>query len=313
MSYNTYNPKTLKDAILRRLGAPVINVEVTEDQIYDCIQRALELYGEYHFNGLNKGYQVFYIGKDEADNARFLNGVFDLRGRNVFAVTQIVRTNVGSLTSMDGNATYPWFTDFLMGMAGINGGMGSSCNKSYGPNAFGADLGYFTQLMTYWSMMQDLLAPLPDYWYNSDNEMLKVMGNFMKGDIIVCECWTKSFMNTDMMVGNTAGYGFAGPQTSDHWGLGDRYQNPNLRNNGQYAGEGNTNREGAYNNRWVKDYATALTKKLWGEILFKHQGLQLAGGVTVDGQTLKVEAQEEIERLREELDLLDPGCPILLG
>ena len=45
MSYNTYNPKTLKDAILRRLGAPVINVEVTEDQIYDCIQRALELYG----------------------------------------------------------------------------------------------------------------------------------------------------------------------------------------------------------------------------------------------------------------------------
>ena len=45
MSYNTYNPKTLKDAILRRLGAPVINVEVTEDQIYDCIQRALELNG----------------------------------------------------------------------------------------------------------------------------------------------------------------------------------------------------------------------------------------------------------------------------
>ncbi|APD20561.1 head-tail adaptor Ad2 [Klebsiella phage KPV15] len=61
MSYNTYNPKTLKDAILRRLGAPVINVEVTEDQIYDCIQRALELYGEYHFNGLNKGYQVFWL------------------------------------------------------------------------------------------------------------------------------------------------------------------------------------------------------------------------------------------------------------
>ena len=47
MSYNTYNPKTLKDAILRRLGAPVISVEVTEDQIYDCIQRALELYTDY--------------------------------------------------------------------------------------------------------------------------------------------------------------------------------------------------------------------------------------------------------------------------
>nr|DAF95453.1 MAG TPA: neck protein [Myoviridae sp. ctCo31] len=43
------NPRQLKDLILRRLGAPVINIEITEEQIYDCIYRALELYGEYHY------------------------------------------------------------------------------------------------------------------------------------------------------------------------------------------------------------------------------------------------------------------------
>ncbi len=107
-------------------------------------------------------------------------------------MTQILRTNVGSLTSMDGQATYPWFTDFVLGLAGINGGLGTSCN-SFGPNAFGADLGYFTQLMQYRSMMQDLLVPLPDYWYNDATEQLKVMGNFVKGDFIVIEVYTRSF------------------------------------------------------------------------------------------------------------------------
>lgn len=307
------NPKELKDVILRRLGAPIINVELTTDQIYDCIQRSLELYGEYHFSGLHKGYQVFYIGTSEADNARFLNGVFDLSGRSVFAISQIVRTNVGSLTSMDGNATYPWFTDFLMGMAGINGGMGSSCNKGYGPNAFGADLGYFTQLMTYWSMMQDLLAPMPDYWYNSDTEMLKIMGNFQKGDIIVAECWTKSYNDVDYAVGNTAGFGYAGTNEESSWGLGERYDDPHKRLTGQYAGVGNTNKEGAYNNRWVKDYSTCLAKELNGQILARHQGMMLPGGITVDGTRLIEEARIEKEALRAELDLLDPGCPILLG
>lgn len=57
--YNSQNPKELKDVILRRLGAPIINVELTPDQIYDCIQRALELYGEYHLMDLTKVFMYF--------------------------------------------------------------------------------------------------------------------------------------------------------------------------------------------------------------------------------------------------------------
>lgn len=306
-----HNPKELKDLILRRMGAPIVNVELTEDQIYDCIQRALELFGEYHFDGLNKGYQVIRIGNDEIGQGQFKNGVFDLSNRNIFAITQIVRTNVGTIVSMDGNATYPWFTDFLMGMAGINGGMGSSCNKSYGPNGFGADLGYFTQLMTYWSMMQDLLSPLPDYWYNDATGMLKVMGNFQIGDLIVVECWTKSYIDTDKMVGNTAGYGQAGPR--DAWALADRYDNPDLALTGLIAGEDITVKQGSYNNRWVKDYAVVLAKELLGQILGKHQGMQLPGGVTINGERLIEEAMREKEALREELYLLDPPTGVLVG
>lgn len=305
------NPKELKDLILRRLGAPIINVELTEDMIYDCIGRALELFGEYHYDGLNKGYQVITIGHDEIGQGQFRNGVFDFSGRNIFAVTQIVRTNVGSLTSMDGNATYPWFTDFLMGMAGINGGMGSSCNKSYGPNAFGADLGYFTQLTTYWSMMQDMLSPLPDYWYNDSTGQLKVMGNFQLGDVIVVECWVKSYIDVPKMVGNVAGYGTAGPGTQ--WSLPEQYDNPDKFLTGLHAGEDVATVQGSYNNRWVKDYAHILAKELLGQVLARHQGMQLPGGVTLNGERLIDEARMEKEQAIEQLYLLDPPTGVLLG
>lgn len=308
MATESYNPKQLKDSILRRLGAPIINIEVTTDQVYDSIQRALELYGEYHYDGFNKNYFAFHIGEEQL--ARDL--VFDLSGRGVFAVTQIVRTNVGSLTSMDGQATYPWFTDFVLGLAGINGGMGSSCN-TFGPNAFGADLSYFTQLMQYRSMMQDIMVPLPDYWYNDDTEMLKVMGNLRKGDLLIVEVYTQSFISVDGMAVGQAGIGYAQSCSTDPWSLQDKYEAPWRTTGPSRAGESTAPRQGAYNNRWVKDYATALTKEVWGNVLAKHQGMQMPGGVTVDGMRLIEEARIEKERLREELDLLDPPFGILVG
>lgn len=306
--YVTNNPRELKDAILRRLGAPVINVEVTEDQIYDCIQRALELYGEYHFDGVNKGYKVFRVSAEQAQH-----GVFDLSDSGVFAVTKIIRTNVGSAATMDGTAVYPWFTDFLLGLAGVNGGLGSGCSKFYGPNAMGGDLGYFEQLMSYRATMQNMLNPLPDYWYNSANGQLKITGNFREGDLIVVEVYVKSYVDVPDMIGAVAGYAHAGG-CSTTGGISAVYDNPTAGLSGIVAGMGpiSENKQGAYNNRWVKDMATAFTKEVWGSIMAKHQGLQLPGGVTVDGIRIIEEARADIEKLRQELELLDPPFGILM-
>lgn len=305
--YNAYTPKELKDVILRRLGAPIINIEVTEEQIYDCIQRALELYGEYHFDGLNKAYYTFYIGDDE--NGK--DGVFEIN-KNVFAVTQILRTNVGSITSMDGNATYPWFTDFLLSMSG--GGFGSSsCSKFYGPTSGSGSLSYFTQMMQYRTMMQDMLSPLPDYWHNSDTGQLRILGNFKKGDLVVCEVYVKAFMDVPDNMGAQAGYATASDCSAWNPSLKEIYDNPNSQLGGLVAGDTTGIEQGSYNNRWVKDYATTLVKELNGQILAKHQGMQLAGGVTVDGVRLIEEAREEKRLLREELELLDIPTGIIIG
>lgn len=308
--YITNNPTELKDAILRRLGAPIINIEVTEDHIYDCIQRALELYGEYHFDGVNKAYKVFHV-----DAAQAASGIFDLSDAGVYAVTKIVRTNVGSAAAtMDGTAVYPWFTDFVMGMAGVNG-VNQGCSRFYGPNAFGADLGYFAQLMSYRTTMQDMLNPLPDYWFNSANGQLKITaGNMRAGDVLVVEVYVKSFVDVPNMLGATAGYATAGSGLSMVGSAEDIYNNPNNAVGGLVAGADcyNNPNQGAYNNRWVKDMATAFTKELWGNILAKHQGLQMAGGVTVDGVRIIEEARQDIEKLRQELEDLDPPIGIMM-
>lgn len=56
-----------------------------------------------------------------------------------------------------------------------------------------------------------------------------------------------------------------------------------------------------WNEPWLKHYVTALFKRQWGINLKKFGGLTLPGGVTLDGQSLFDEAKTEIEDLEQEL------------
>ena len=51
---------------------------------------------------------------------------------------------------------------------------------------------------------------------------------------------------------------------------------------------------------WLKRYATALIKKQWATNIKKFSGLQLPGGVTLDGDKLYQEASEEIAELEKQ-------------
>jgi len=56
----------------------------------------------------------------------------------------------------------------------------------------------------------------------------------------------------------------------------------------------------AYNDFFLKRYATALIKRQWGENLIKFQGVTMLGGVTMNGETIYNEAKEEIATLEEQ-------------
>ena len=58
-----------------------------------------------------------------------------------------------------------------------------------------------------------------------------------------------------------------------------------------------------YNDMFLKRYATALIKRQWGENLKKFEGVQLPGGITLNGKTIYDEAVEEITKIEEEMNL----------
>lgn len=58
-----------------------------------------------------------------------------------------------------------------------------------------------------------------------------------------------------------------------------------------------------WNNRWLKEYTTAIIKRQWGQNLIKFEGMQLPGGVTLNGRQLYEDALSDIERLKEEMKM----------
>ena len=59
-----------------------------------------------------------------------------------------------------------------------------------------------------------------------------------------------------------------------------------------------------YNDMFLKKYATALIKKQWGNNLKKFEGVQMPGGVTLNGQKIYDEAVEEIDKLKKKYNLI---------
>jgi len=63
-----------------------------------------------------------------------------------------------------------------------------------------------------------------------------------------------------------------------------------------------------YSDNWMKLYTTALIKRQWAVNLKKFSGLQLPGGVTIDGDKLYQEAIGEIQALED--DLMNKSAPL---
>lgn len=54
---------------------------------------------------------------------------------------------------------------------------------------------------------------------------------------------------------------------------------------------------------WLKEYSVALVKRQWGSNLMKFEGMQLPGGVQINGRQIYEDAINEIAQLRERIRL----------
>ena len=58
-----------------------------------------------------------------------------------------------------------------------------------------------------------------------------------------------------------------------------------------------------YNDIFLKKYVTALFKRQWGANLIKYDGVQLPGGVNINGRQLFEDAITELNQIEEDMQL----------
>ena len=80
--------QTLKDYCLRRLGHPVIKVNVDDAQIEDRLDDALQFFAEYHFDGVERMFFPYQILQTDIDN-KYINT--DTISPSIISITRVFR------------------------------------------------------------------------------------------------------------------------------------------------------------------------------------------------------------------------------
>ena len=228
---------TLIEYCKRRLGDPVIEINVDEDQLEDRVDEALQYYREFHSDATVRTYLKHQVTAQDvtneyitlANNIVFVSKMFPLQSsfqssRNFFDIKyQMMLNDIADLMN------------------------------------FAGDLAYYEQMQQYLSLLDMKLNGQPQVQFSRKQNRLYIFGDFQdddinEGDYIVAEVYTEI-------------------NDSDHTSI--------------------------FNDMFLKEYTTALIKQQWGQNLIKFEGMQLPGGVILNGRQIYDDATGEIEALRQ--------------
>jgi len=305
---------------LRKLGKPVIEINVDADQVDDRIDEALKYYYDYHFDGTERLYYKYQVkaedfhdvlkevmivnggrGYSNTDAVTFGPGPNDngtAYGRinptgNIVTdgsgkIVEVVITNNGiglfddptiSISSMTGTGAdlrafrggYIKIPENIMGVTGIFpvGDPSLSVNDIFNIRYQIAlnDLYTLTsvQLTPYYMAMENL-AMIQQLLVGQQPVRFNRHSNRMYIDTD----WSKFTVGMFIVV---ECYRVIDPDMfTDAWG-----------------------------DRWLARYTTALIKRQWGTNMKKFSGMQLPGGITMNGQQIYNEAEDEIKALEYEM------------
>jgi hypothetical protein len=311
----------LKEYALRSLGAPVLEINVDDDQIEDRIDEALDYWKLYHYEGVEQIYLKQQVRASEivlttsvAANFRLAERITGATSGATAEVCQessrtssgtllLVRNISGTFTAGEAitgansgtTATTSTITlreydnryievpDYVWGVTKILSAGQASSSK----NIF--DLQYQLRLndlydltstsLIYYKTVMSHLALL-------DLELNGHQGfrfNRLNGRLYLDANWQTDFILGDYII--VQGYRAMDPTT---WSK-------------------------VYNEPWLKHYVTALFKKQWATNIKKFSGIQLPGGVTLDGDKLYDEATTEIKELEDELQNKSAPLDFFMG
>ena len=256
-----------KNYCLRQLGAPVLEINVADEQIDDIIDDSLQYFHERHFDGVLRTYLKYQVTQDDIDRGK---------GPGQSGVTGITTTT--ATATIDGasmqfdweeNSNYLQVPPSVIGVEKVFHFDGS---QSMSSGMFSIKYQLFLNDIYFWGAMEMLtynmtrtyladlefaLTTQKQFRFNQRMDRLYLdisWGELTPGDYLVIDCF--------------------------------RTLDPN-----DYTR--------VWNDSFLKKYTTALLKKQWGQNLIKFQGVKLPGGVELNGREIYEDGVKELEIIRE--------------
>tara|TARA_B110000503_G_scaffold55153_1_gene88507 strand:+ start:251 stop:1093 length:843 start_codon:yes stop_codon:yes gene_type:complete len=260
----------LIDYCLRRLGHPVLEINVDDEQVDDLVDDALQYFYERHFDGVERMYLKYKITQEDIDRgkAKAPNGAGIVTTTGSSSVS-----GLGTITSyFYESSNFIQVPDSVIGIekvfkfdtSSISGGMFSIKYQ-----LFLNDLYYFNSVeLLQYAMVKSYLEDI-DFLLSTDKQI-----RFNKRQ-------NRMYLDIDW-----------GAKSKDSYLIIDCYRilDPNDFTK-------------VYNDSFIKRYLTALIKKQWGQNLIKFRGVKLPGGIELNGREMYDDAERELQSIRDRMSM----------
>ena len=261
----------LIDYSLRKLGAPVLEINVDDDQIDDLVDDAIQLFQDRHFDGVERMYLKYELTQNDIDRGR----ANETQGVGITTTTATSTSVAGygtTTNTFQESSNFIQIPDAVIGIEkvfkfdtnSISGGMFSIkyqlfLNDLYRFNS--VDLLQYSMTKRYLEDIDFLLTTDKQIRFNRRQNRLYLDIDWKQekaGKFIIIEC-----------------YRILDPDTFT----------------------------GVYNDPFLKQYVTALIKRQCGQNLFKFRVVKLPGGLELNGREIYDDAERDIETIKQKMTL----------
>ena len=255
----------LIDHCLRKLGAPVLEINVSDEQLDDIVDDAIQYFNERHFDGVERMYLKYKITQEDIDRGK-------ADPPNDVGIVTTTATGGGFSNTWYENSNFINCPDSVIGVekvfkfdtSSISGGMFSIKYQ-----LFLNDLYFFNSVeLLQYAMTKRYLEDI-DFLLTTDKQI-----RFNKRQ-------DRLYLDIDWA-----------SQDADQYIVLDCYRALDPENFSQ-----------VYNDSFLKRYCTAMIKKQWGQNLIKFRGVKLPGGLELNGREIYDDAERDIETIKQKMTL----------
>ena len=259
------------DYCKRQLGAPVLEINVADEQIEDIVDDAIQFFNERHFDGVSQMYLKYQIRQSDIDRGRATMEPGSGNKTTGISTTTAETTIAGVSTTFNfyDNGNFLQIPPEVIGVTKIFHFDGTNTVTN---NMFSVKYQLFLNDIYYWGSTELLTYAMLKTYLEDINFLLTT-----EKQIRFNQRMDRLYLDIDwdsMSVGD--------------WLVIDCFR---LLNPNDYPR--------VWNDSFLKPYATALIKKQWGQNLLKFQGVKLPGGTELNGRQIYDDAEKDLERIRE--------------